>query len=596
VLPRSAVGYFYFVRLHGGAAGLPRFDGKAYSNSNVEYAESLDAQAAAVETAIHPQAVGWWILAALAALVGLAVVGQGLARQSILEGEDYPKLAALGADRRQLVTLGVARNLVVGLAGALGAVIVAVALSPIAPLGEARTAELSTGLSFDSLVLSLGALGTVVAVVALGIWPSLRAARAGAPHDRTLSARPPAVVGQLAQLGAPPTVVIGVRNAVERRSDGAPVPVGSALLGTLLAVIALCGTAVFGASLSHLTVTPRLYGDPFELNFSVPIGGGGASDPGFVRTLEHDRAIAAITEGEAVETSINHVPIDGVAAKSVEGSLLFSTVAGHLPRGVGQVALGVTTMRRVGAHLGSTVNLTVTLPSGEKRTVPFRVVSQVSFPVLSGIVSLGIGALYTVAGYDAAVCPPGPQHAACQPGVQGNNGGILARVVAGPRGRADVSHYLDAYQSITDVPTTPISLINFGEAVDFPLIFGAMLAVFGAATLAHLLVVSVSRRRREIGLLKVLGFVKGQVGAAVAWQVTTLALIGIVIGVPLGVVVGQAVWKAFANDLGVVPVSVVPVWLIAALAGGVLVVANLIAVAPALVATRFKPGELLRTS
>ena len=134
------------------------------------------------------------------------------------------------------------------------------------------------------------------------------------------------------------------------------------------------------------------------------------------------------------------------------------------------------------------------------------------------------------------------------------------------------------------------------EAVNFSLIFGAMLALFGAATLLHLLVVSVSRRRREVGLLKVLGFVNGQVASAVAWQARALALVGIVIGVPLGVVVGQAVWRGSANNLGVVPVSVVPIWFIALLVVGVVVVANLIAVAPALVATRSKPGELLRTS
>jgi ABC-type antimicrobial peptide transport system permease subunit len=122
------------------------------------------------------------------------------------------------------------------------------------------------------------------------------------------------------------------------------------------------------------------------------------------------------------------------------------------------------------------------------------------------------------------------------------------------------------------------------------------LAVFGAATLLHLLIVSVSRRRREVGLLKVLGFVNGQVASTVAWQATTLAVAGIVIGVPLGIVVGRAVWLAFANNLGAVPVSVVPVWLVSLLVAGVLVVANLIAVAPAMVATRSKPRDLLRAT
>jgi hypothetical protein len=214
-----------------------------------------------------------------------------------------------------------------------------------------------------------------------------------------------------------------------------------------------------------------------------------------------------------------------------------------------------------------------------------------------GNVYLGNGALITIPGVENLLCPPGPRLAACQRAVGGTvGGGVLASVVSGPRGQAAISHYLDADASIATLPITPTSLINFGEAVNFPLIFGAMLAIFGAATLAHLLVVSVSRRRREIGLLKMLGFVNRQVASTVAWQSTTVAIVGIVVGVPVGVVVGQAVWRAFANNLGAVPVSVVPIWLIAVLVVGVLVAANLIAVAPALVATRSKPGKLLRTS
>jgi hypothetical protein len=202
-----------------------------------------------------------------------------------------------------------------------------------------------------------------------------------------------------------------------------------------------------------------------------------------------------------------------------------------------------------------------------------------------------------LAGYANAACPPGAHRAACLKASFSGPiaGGILATVVPGQRGRAAVTHYLDTYPAITALPITPTSLVNFGEAVNFPLIFGVMLGASGSATLVHLLLVSVSRRRREIGLLKALGFVNGQVAASVAWQATTLALAGVVIGVPLGIVIGQAVWIAFASNLGVVPVSVVQIWLLAALCAGVLVVANLLAVAPALTATRSRSGDLLRT-
>jgi hypothetical protein len=73
---------------------------------------------------------------------------------------------------------------------------------------------------------------------------------------------------------------------------------------------------------------------------------------------------------------------------------------------------------------------------------------------------------------------------------------------------------------------------------------------------------------------------------------TAKALIGIIIGIPLGVAAGQAAW--IANNLGAVPVSVVPIWLVGALVASVVVVANLLAIGPALVATRSKPASLLR--
>ncbi|MGA2520294.1 MAG: FtsX-like permease family protein [Acidimicrobiales bacterium] len=224
--------------------------------------------------------------------------------------------------------------------------------------------------------------------------------------------------------------------------------------------------------------------------------------------------------------------------------------------------------------------------------------AQVSFPVIAGgIVSLGTGALITIPGLYHAACPSGPEFAVCRQEFQEHgNAGVLASVVPGPRGEAVINHYLSAYSSSATLRVTPTSLVNFGEAVNFPLIVGAMLAVFGAATLVHLLVVSVARRRREIGLLKVLGFVNGQVASAVVWQSATVALVGVVVGVPVGVAIGRAVWGAFAGNLGAVPVSVVPLELLGVLVAGVLAAAIVIAVAPALVAMRSRPGELMRSA
>src|ERR1022692_3311560 len=190
----------------------------------------------------------------------------------------------------------------------------------------ARLVETSTGMAFDLLVLPLGALAVVVAVLALSIGPALRAARTVRSGDQAEVARPSAVVARLAAMGAPPTAVIGVRQALQRKHGGTTIPVGTALLGTVLAVMALCGTGVFGASLSHLLASPTLYGDPFQLNFS---NAGGQPDPALLRSLLQDRAITRISHGIETESSVNGVTVGGVAATAIRGRLLFSAVAGH---------------------------------------------------------------------------------------------------------------------------------------------------------------------------------------------------------------------------------------------------------------------------
>ena len=88
--------------------------------------------------------------------------------------------------------------------------------------------------------------------------------------------------------------------------------------------------------------------------------------------------------GTREEISINGVSVFAIAGTAVRGPLLLSTVNGRLPTGDGDIALGTTTLHQVGAHVGSTVPVTVQLPTGGTRTAPFRVVGTVSFPVSSG--------------------------------------------------------------------------------------------------------------------------------------------------------------------------------------------------------------------
>jgi ABC-type antimicrobial peptide transport system permease subunit len=176
-----------------------------------------------------------------------------------------------------------------------------------------------------------------------------------------------------------------------------------------------------------------------------------------------------------------------------------------------------------------------------------------------------------------------------------NTGAYLVRAEPGPAGKAAISALSRAYPSQTNLPQPPTNLVNFGEAVNFPLILSLVVVLFGIGTLLHLLLTSLNRRRRETGLLKSLGMLRRQIAYCVSWQTTTVAVIGIVIGVPLGIAAGRLVWTAFATNLGVESTPVVTIALLAAVALGTLVVANVLALVPALLAARARPASLLRS-
>src|SRR5439155_13144998 len=81
-------------------------------------------------------------------------------------------------------------------------------------------------------------------------------------------------------------------------------------------------------------------------------------------------------------------------------------------------------------------------------------------------------------------------------------------------------------------------LPTLGRIAQVPLALAALLALLAAGTLAQTLVTSVRRRRRDLAVMKTLGFVQRQVRGTVAWQATTLAVVSLVLGLPIGLALG----------------------------------------------------------
>lgn len=144
-------------------------------------------------------------------------------------------------------------------------------------------------------------------------------------------------------------------------------------------------------------------------------------------------------------------------------------------------------------------------------------------------------------------------------------------------------------------PETPPELLNLSNITTLPALLGAFLALLGIAAVGHVLHASVRRRSRDFAVYRTLGVTRRGSRAILNAHGSTVALFGLVIGVPAGLIAGRYAWKSIAAT---VPLRfVTPVTLTSAivLVPAAIVVANILAVFPGRRAARLKPAEVLRS-
>jgi ABC-type antimicrobial peptide transport system permease subunit len=112
---------------------------------------------------------------------------------------------------------------------------------------------------------------------------------------------------------------------------------------------------------------------------------------------------------------------------------------------------------------------------------------------------------------------------------------------------------------------------------------------------SHALIVTVRRRRVELGVLSALGFAPAQRRTVILGQATTITLIALAVGLPMGALVGRLVWSAIASSIGVAADASFPIALLALGAIGFVIVLNAIASFPARGAARLRVAEALRS-
>ena len=553
--------------------------------------------AAAVEHAIRPQATALALFSLLAAISALFMIGQILSRQLLLAASENPTLRGLGMDRGQLVALGLAEATVVAVVGALVAVALAAAASPLMPIGPARIAEPHPGFSVNWAILGLGALAVVGLLVARAAWAAWRLASAPAGVQGTLDVRgaerPSRLLEGVTRSGAPASAAVGVRLALEPGRGRTAVPVRSALAGTVLAVAAVAAAFTFGTNLVRLVHTPRLYGQTWSLAVDTQFGRLPAD--GTAEFLQKQRGVTGWTFGDHANLTIAGHNVATIGLAHGRGAETWpAVIEGRAPQGPDEIVLGAKTLAASHRHIGQTVVVT---PQGATAGHPMRIVGRAVFPFF------GRGAFNpTGLGEGAAVQVP-PREAT--PDDPAGFNFVLVRLAPNAGAAADIASFrrllpgasICPQDQVCDVETDkrPVDILNYSRIQGTPLALSALLALLAVATVAHLLVTSIRRRRRDLAVLKTLGFVRGQVSAAVAWQATTLVVLALLVGLPLGVASGRWVWQFFAGRLGVAPDPRIPLLPLLLAIPVALAIANALAAGPGLVAGRLKPAPVLRT-
>jgi len=391
------------------------------------------------------------------------------------------------------------------------------------------------------------------------------------------------------------SAVAGIQLALDPGRDKRAVPVRSATLGAVLAIVVVVATVTFGTSLHTLVSHPALYG--WNWNYEMLGNYGGLADVPLARTaklLDHDPYVA----GWSV-ASFDNLLIDGqsvpVLGTSPNAAVAPALLSGHALDAPNEVVLGAETLAHLHKHLGSTVEFN----NGVSRPTRLVVVGTATLPAVGSPESLhleiGTGAVISETLIPAADRGFGD--------LPGSPESVFIRLRPGANPAA-------AYRSLQKIAKEvnvlghgppeligvqrPAEIVNYRTMGKTPALLGAALAAGAVVALGLTLFASVRRRRRDLALLKTLGFTRRQLAATVAWQASIAAILGVIVGVPLGIIIARDLWNRFASALHVVPHPTVPALTILLVAIGALVLANLVAAIPGLRAARTPAALLLR--
>jgi hypothetical protein len=540
--------------------------------------EPVDDFASRIEDGLAVQVNGLRAFSLAAALAGVVALGLALARQAGSVAEQHPTRRALGMTSRQLITSAVTVALPVAAGGALLAVAGAVAGGPLTITGLARQAEPDPGPWFDA-VLVPGAIvvGLVVITLAAGT-----AALAGVRRPDQRVARARRLRGAGLAAGLPPPVAVGGRMALETGRGPTVLPSRAALIGVTLGVAGVVATLVVGAHVDHLLASPSLWGANYDAIVTT-VGDLSSIEPSAER-IARDPDVEAVALFDSLDLVVHAADrqskVEAITLWARQGEIPAVLAQGRAPAAPDEVALGDEVLDRLGLDVGDTLEV-----DRDGEGVTLRVVGRHLQPAEDDANS---GMLLAPQGFEALE------------GDEDEEGdhGVLVRfapdvdtdtALARLRGLGDE---VDVTGASDDAPS---NVDNLDELGALPSVLALFLALLAVIAVAHALVSTPRRRRHDLAVLRVLGFVGAQMRSTLRWQALTVATVGLLVGVPSGIIAARRIWSALAGAIGVVDDWSFP-WLTVVIAVPVAQgIAVLLAILPRRAAARLPSGRVLRT-
>ncbi len=537
----------------------------------------------------HLQENALLIAAAVVGLIGLLVVAQAMSRHASVRRDDEPVLAALGLDRFRRAAAVWCSLVPAVVAGAVGSVVVAYAMSPLFPLGLARRADPDVGLHLDIAVVLGGVAMTLVVGCAILMLVAVR----WLGRQRSETDHPSAVVASLASAHVPPVPLTGSRFALERGPRAMRLPVRTTIAVGIVAITAGCAALVVRSSIDGLTGDPARYGQDWDLLAGVepdrpiaPGPGGSSPEEDAGDRLMSDPRVEAVdlvaqggvdfTTTDGVEAQVGAMGLSGVGALTELGVL-----AGRMPVGPGEVALGSQTMSELDVEVGDAVGLAG--PCGERDAT---VVGRAILPLIGGD-NPDAGVVLALETFDE-LCA-GQLIADID-----ENRGVLVRLADGVDAAAFASE-LEAEGIYAEPGSRPSVLTSLDDIRGVPVIVLTLVSVLGLAAIGYALMLTVRRRGRELAILRALGFRPAQAGRTIVWQALWIAAMSVLVGLPLGIIAGRRIWAAIVENANVIVQVDVPAGLLVALGVAAVVAIVALSLWPAYRAGRLRPAIALRS-